>query len=75
MCRYVFGITHVPRLEDWPVMPVEHIGFMLQPHGFFNCSPAVDVPPGACELDAKDNEAKEGVATKSVSNAALIAKL
>lgn len=27
--RYVFGITHVPRLEDWPVMPVEHIGFML----------------------------------------------
>lgn len=29
-CRYVFGITHVPRLEDWPVMPVEHIGFMLQ---------------------------------------------
>ncbi|GFP79884.1 phenylethylamine oxidase [Phtheirospermum japonicum] len=27
---YVFGITHVPRLEDWPVMPVEHIGFVLQ---------------------------------------------
>nr|GLL36161.1 hypothetical protein DM860_011308 [Ipomoea trifida] len=42
---YVFGITHVPRLEDYPVMPVEHIGFVLQPHGFFNCSPAVDVPP------------------------------
>lgn len=31
-CRYVFGITHVPRLEDWPVMPVERIGFMLQVH-------------------------------------------
>lgn len=48
----------------------------MQPHGFFNCSPAVDVPPGACEMDVKDNEAKEGVgvATKSVSNA-LIAKL
>lgn len=28
-CRYVFGVTHVPRLEDWPVMPVEHIGFNL----------------------------------------------
>lgn len=27
--RYVFGVTHVPRLEDWPVMPVERIGFML----------------------------------------------
>lgn len=28
-CRYVFGVTHIPRLEDWPVMPVEHIGFTL----------------------------------------------
>ena len=28
-CRYVFGLTHIPRLEDWPVMPVERIGFML----------------------------------------------
>ncbi|GJY64012.1 hexokinase-1-like protein isoform X1 [Tanacetum coccineum] len=28
--RYIFGITHVPRLEDWPVMLVEPIGFMLQ---------------------------------------------
>lgn len=28
-CRYVFGVTHVPRLEDWPVMPVEHVGFTL----------------------------------------------
>ncbi|KVH89297.1 Copper amine oxidase [Cynara cardunculus var. scolymus] len=27
---YVFGITHIPRLEDWPVMPVERIVFMLQ---------------------------------------------
>ncbi|CAA2969543.1 copper methylamine oxidase-like [Olea europaea subsp. europaea] len=56
---YVFGIAHVPRLEDWPVMPVELIGFMLQPHGFFNCSPAVDVPPNACETDAKENDVKE----------------
>ncbi|OIW17741.1 hypothetical protein TanjilG_29091 [Lupinus angustifolius] len=52
---YVFGITHVPRLEDWPVMPVEHIGFVLVPHGFFNCSPAVDVPPSQCEMDSKYN--------------------
>jgi hypothetical protein len=29
ICRYVFGLTHIPRLEDWPVMPVERIGFML----------------------------------------------
>ncbi|KAF3330159.1 copper amine oxidase 1 [Carex littledalei] len=52
---YVFGITHIPRLEDWPVMPVERIGFMLMPHGFFNCSPAVDVPPSAGDIEAKEN--------------------
>ncbi|GFZ11024.1 sulfate transmembrane transporter [Actinidia rufa] len=26
---YVFGATHIPRLEDWPVMPVDRIGLML----------------------------------------------
>ncbi|KAK7252406.1 hypothetical protein RIF29_36327 [Crotalaria pallida] len=67
---YVFGVTHIPRLEDWPVMPVERIGFMLLPHGFFNCSPAVDVPPSASDLDDKEN----GITTKPVQNG-LIAKL
>ncbi|CAI0390410.1 unnamed protein product [Linum tenue] len=51
---YVFGVTHIPRLEDWPVMPVEHVGFMLMPHGFFNCSPAVDVPPSTGDCELKD---------------------
>lgn len=27
--RYVFGVTHIPRLEDWLVMPVERISFTL----------------------------------------------
>ncbi|TXG50214.1 hypothetical protein EZV62_022738 [Acer yangbiense] len=71
---YVFGITHVPRLEDWPVMPVERIGFMLMPHGFFNSSPAVDVPPNACELDAKDSDVKENGVAKPVRDG-LLAKL
>ncbi|XP_050223436.1 amine oxidase [copper-containing] zeta, peroxisomal-like [Mercurialis annua] len=71
---YVFGITHVPRLEDWPVMPVERIGFMLMPHGFFNCSPAVDVPPSVCELDTKDTDVKENGVAKPLSNS-LLAKL
>ncbi|CAL9100079.1 unnamed protein product [Musa textilis] len=65
---YVFGVTHIPRLEDWPVMPVEHIGFMLMPHGFFNCSPAVDVPPSPNEAD------KECGAPKLMHNG-LVAKL
>ncbi|KAL9335245.1 hypothetical protein Peur_072426 [Populus x canadensis] len=68
---YVFGITHVPRLEDWPVMPVERLGFMLMPHGFFNCSPAVDVPPSTCELDAKDNDVKDNSVTKPLQNGVL----
>ncbi|KAH0450848.1 hypothetical protein IEQ34_021540 [Dendrobium chrysotoxum] len=65
--RYVFGITHVPRLEDWPVMPVDRLGFMLMPHGFFNCSPAVDVPPSDIEL-------KENPISKPIQNV-LLSKL
>jgi primary-amine oxidase len=40
-----FGVTHVPRPEDWPVMPVEYCGFQLIPVGFFDRNPALDVPP------------------------------
>ena len=42
---YTFGQTHIPRLEDWPVMPVCSIGFMLRPDGFFDGNPALDLPP------------------------------
>lgn len=42
---YVFAHNHVPRLEDWPVMPVASIGFHLKPDGFFHGNPALDVPP------------------------------
>ncbi len=42
---YVFGAHHVPRPEDWPVMPVAFIGFQLRPQGFFDGNPALDVPP------------------------------
>jgi len=40
-----FGVTHIPRPEDWPVMPVEYTGFSLIPVGFFDRNPALDVPP------------------------------
>jgi primary-amine oxidase len=41
---YTLGVTHIPRPEDWPVMPVEHTGFKLLPAGFFDRNPALDVP-------------------------------
>ncbi len=44
---YCFGITHFPRPEDWPVMPVEYTGFLLQPAGFFDRNPALDLPRSA----------------------------
>ncbi|GAB4212669.1 MAG: primary-amine oxidase [Synechococcales cyanobacterium] len=42
---YCFGHHHIPRPEDWPVMPVSKLGFMLKPLGFFHQNPALDVPP------------------------------
>lgn len=42
---YNFGHHHIPRLEDFPVMPVAYTGFMLKPVGFFDGNPALDVPP------------------------------
>jgi primary-amine oxidase len=42
---YTCGITHNPRPEDWPVMPVQSIGFELVPWGFFARNPALDLPP------------------------------
>ena len=42
---YTFGHNHIPRLEDWPVMPVAYTGFSIRPSGFFDRNPALDVPP------------------------------
>jgi primary-amine oxidase len=42
---YVFGIHHIPRPEDWPVMPCDIVSFWLKPFGFFDRNPALDVPP------------------------------
>ena len=39
------GTHHLPRPEDWPVMPVAHAHLRLEPDGFFDRNPALDVPP------------------------------
>ncbi|KAK2796672.1 hypothetical protein FQN51_009113 [Onygenales sp. PD_10] len=41
---HTFGLTHNPRPEDFPIMPVERISIMLKPDGFFEKNPALDVP-------------------------------
>jgi primary-amine oxidase len=40
---YTFGVTHIPRPEDWPVMPTHKTGFALLPSGFFHRNPALDI--------------------------------
>ena len=54
---YTFGHNHIPRLEDWPVMPVAYTGFSIRPSGFFDRNPALDVPPSSahcnCEGECK----------------------
>ena len=42
---YVFGLHHITRPEEWPVMPVDTVSFWLKPSGFFDRNPALDVPP------------------------------
>jgi primary-amine oxidase len=54
---YVWGIHHVTRVEDWPVMPVDTVSFWLKPVGFFDRNPALDVapsPPRHCHNVASD---------------------
>ena len=37
--------THVGVPEDWPVLPAKMLSFKLEPVGFFEENPAIDVPP------------------------------
>jgi primary-amine oxidase len=54
---YVFGLHHITRPEEWPVMPVDIVSFWLKPFGFFDRNPALDVapsPPAACSAAPED---------------------
>lgn len=54
---YTMGTTHIPRPEDYPLMPVARLNFMLKPFGFFDHNPAQDVPP-QCLINKKSESVR-----------------
>ena len=45
----MIGSHHYPRPEDWPIMPVARGRLRLEPDGFFDRNPALDLPaPDRC---------------------------
>lgn len=51
---HTFGLTHIPRPEDWPIMPVDYAGFWFKPYGFLDVNPAMDVPESSQAHAAPD---------------------
>ncbi len=41
---YTFGVTHIPRPEEWPVMNAHRAGFKLKPFNFFGRNAALALP-------------------------------
>lgn len=46
-----FGLQHITRIEDFPVMPSEIVKVALKPVNFFERNPAIDVPPSHQEFN------------------------
>lgn len=69
---YSFGVTHLPRLEDYPIMPVETVSFQLKPFGFFMWNPTLDIPP---ERNAASREEMGAGSVVSVPAAAARSRL
>ncbi|GAB3302481.1 primary-amine oxidase [Epidermidibacterium keratini] len=55
---HTFGLTHFPRPEDWPVMPVDYAGFTMKPVGFFGANPALNAPASTARHCASDGGAE-----------------
>jgi primary-amine oxidase len=62
---HTFGLTHNPRVEDFPVMPCETHMIHLKPNDFFTANPAIDVPASTQAF----NQSKRFDAAKSKSQA------
>lgn len=63
---YNFGHHHIPRLEDWPLMPVSKFGFMLKPNNFFDIAACMDVPPTAAKKGCSMAD-ERGFSTNKIS--------
>ena len=44
---YTVGFHHVPRAEDWPMMPTHWGEFSIFPFNFFDFNPAISIAPSA----------------------------
>jgi primary-amine oxidase len=42
---YTVGFHHVPRAEDWPMMPTHWGEFSIFPYNFFDFNPAITIAP------------------------------
>jgi primary-amine oxidase len=50
---YTLGFHHIPRPEEWPIMPACRAGWKLLPYGFFARNPCYNAPPQTCEIKSK----------------------
>lgn len=62
---HTFGLTHFPRTEDWPIMPVDRTGFTLKPTGFFDRNPTLDVPATIVRLEASQRSEDAACSTST----------
>jgi Cu2+-containing amine oxidase len=60
---YTLGFHHMPRVEDWPVMPTMWRRFQIHPFNFFAANPALDLPKDAI------GHAPSGVAQEPIPTA------
>lgn len=57
VCWPCFGVTHISRPEDWPIMPVEILRVHMKPSGFFD----VSLPPPSTTISIQTGEVPQGV--------------
>ncbi|XRM38196.1 hypothetical protein ABZX51_001627 [Aspergillus tubingensis] len=61
---HTYGLTHNPRVEDFPVMPAEIVQVHLKPYNFCLFNPTNDVPPS----NQKANQSVEYEAPEPVGS-------